>query len=210
MGARDWLRGEGVRLPRNQTTKKQKPGDGAPVGSAPEMARSCREASGMLRRALASRSSEAAIISTRVSLPRGSIPPSPASSSSSSSSREGRRPRFFSTTTTCAERPVDDDEWETVVGLELHVQIGAKTKLFSGWVRASLDGPARTLATSPRPRTPPGRDDDAFISGNPKPNNAPPTPRSRPSHPGPRDCTAPRRTRTSPRSMRRSPDPSPP
>ena len=99
----------------------------------------------MLRRALASRSSEAAIISTRVSLPRGSIPPSPASSSSSS--REGRRPRFFSTTTTCAERPVDDDEWETVVGLELHVQIGAKTKLFSGWVRASLDEPSRTLAT---------------------------------------------------------------
>ncbi|ACO70513.1 predicted protein [Micromonas commoda] len=87
----------------------------------------------MLRRALASRSSEAAIISTRVSLPRGSIPPPPtSSSSSSSSSREGRRPRFFSTTTTSAERPVDDDEWETVVGLELHVQIGAKTKLFSG------------------------------------------------------------------------------
>ena len=181
---------------------------GAPVGSAPEMARSCREASAMLRRALASRSSEAAIISTRVSLPRGSIPPSPASSSSSS--REGRRPRFFSTTTTCAERPVDDDEWETVVGLELHVQIGAKTKLFSGCVRASLDEPSRTLATSPRPRTPPGRDDDAFIFRHPKPNNAPPTPRSRPSHPGPRDCTAPRRTPTSPRSMRRSPDPSPP
>ena len=146
-------------------TKKRNPGE-PPFGSAPGMARSCREASAMLRRALASRSSEAAIISTRVSLPRGSIPPSPASSSSSSSSsREGRRPRFFSTTTTCAERPVDDDEWETVVGLELHVQIGAKTKLFSGWVRASLDEPSWTLATSPRPRTPPGRDDDACISG---------------------------------------------
>ena len=39
---------------------------GSPVGSAPEM-RACREASAMLRRALASRSSEAAIISTRVS-----------------------------------------------------------------------------------------------------------------------------------------------
>ena len=146
-----------------QTSHEETKTRGAPVGSAPEMARSCREASAMLRRALASRSSEAAIISTRVSLPRGSIPPSPASSSSSS--REGRRPRFFSTTTTCAERPVDDDEWETVVGLELHVQIGAKTKLFSGWVRASLDEPSRTLATSPRPRTPPGRDDDACISG---------------------------------------------
>ena len=180
---------------------------GAPVRSAPEMARSCREASRMLRRALASRSSEAAIISTRVSLPRGSIPPPP---TSSSSSREGRRPRFFSTTTSSPERPGDDDEWETVVGLELHVQIGAKTKLFSGCVRASLDEPSRTLATSPRPRTPPGRDDDAFIFRHPKPNNAPPTPRSRPSHPGPRDCTAPRRTPTSPRSMRRSPDPSPP
>ena len=147
----------------SQTSHEETKTRGAPVGSAPEMARSCREASAMLRRALASRSSEAAIISTRVSLPRGSIPPSPASSSSSS--REGRRPRFFSTTTTCAERPVDDDEWETVVGLELHVQIGAKTKLFSGWVRASLDEPSRTLATSPRPRTPPGRDDDACISG---------------------------------------------
>ena len=184
---------------------------GAPVRSAPEMARSCREASRMLRRALASRSSEAAIISTRVSLPRGSIPPPPtSSSSSSSSSREGRRPRFFSTTTSSSERPGDDDEWETVVGLELHVQIGAKTKLFSGCVRASLDEPSRTLATSPRPRTPPGRDDDAFIFRHPKPNNAPPVPRSRPSHPGPRDCTAPKRTPTSPRSMRRSPDPSPP
>ena len=146
----------------SQTSHEETKTRGAPVGSAPEMARSCREASAMLRRALASRSSEAAIISTRVSLPRGSIPPPPASSSSS---REGRRPRFFSTTTTCAERPVDDDEWETVVGLELHVQIGAKTKLFSGWVRASLDEPSRTLATSPRPRTPPGRDDDACISG---------------------------------------------
>ena len=72
--------------------------------------------------------------------------------------------------------------------------------------------PRRTVPTlgSPRPRTPPGRDDDAFIFRHPKPNNAPPTPRSRPSHPGPRDCTAPRRTPTSPRSMWRSPDPSPP
>ena len=44
----------------------------------------------------------------------------------------------------------------------------------------------------------------------PDPGDAPPVPRSRPSHPGPRDCTAPKRTPTSPRSMRRSPDPSPP
>jgi aspartyl-tRNA(Asn)/glutamyl-tRNA(Gln) amidotransferase subunit B len=31
-----------------------------------------------------------------------------------------------------AQSHEDDDEWETVVGLELHVQLAADTKLFSG------------------------------------------------------------------------------
>ena len=45
----------------------------------------------------------------------------------------------------------DEDGWETIVGLELHVQLALDTKLFSGCVRATAAPlPARALLPSPR------------------------------------------------------------
>jgi len=55
---------------------------------------------------------------------RGSL----ASSSPSSHHRWYAAP----STKMMAQSHEDDDEWETVVGLELHVQLAADTKLFSG------------------------------------------------------------------------------
>ena len=87
-----------------------------------------------------------------------------AASTSAATVSRGRRARAASTTTTTSSSSsssaavdardadadaADEDAWETVVGLELHAQVAADTKLFSGCVgRSSLsrDVAPRALA----------------------------------------------------------------
>ena len=68
-----------------------------------------------------------------------------------SCSVSSRARRMSSAASSVADVAGDDDGWETIVGLELHVQLALDTKLFSGCVRATAAPiPARALLPSPR------------------------------------------------------------
>ena len=70
-----------------------------------------------------------------------------------------RARRMSSAASSVADVAGDDDGWETIVGLELHVQLALDTKLFSGCVRATavpisarLSSPVPPRSLEPAPR----------------------------------------------------------
>ena len=67
----------------------------------------------------------------------------------------------------------DDDGWETIVGLELHVQLALDTKLFSGCVRATAAPDFRAALLSRSPAFPRARASATHASTLPAPRSAP-------------------------------------